>query len=251
MKKPNLSLIIITKNCSQTLERTLRSVVDLVDEIILVDDHSTDQTLAIAKQYHAKIFDYSGSFGQRKLFALKKADGNWILNLDSDEVLSKKLKTEIRVILKNPSASAYYLPYQNYCFDRPLLHGGEKYQMLRFFKKEAAIINNNLIHEHFELKAGYQVGKLRNNILHYSYRSLPQIYSKFTQYALLLANEKTRKNEKTGLKKIFLYPIHMFWARFFKDKGYQDGFIVRLPLDLGFAYMEFLTYFLMLFPKKI
>ncbi len=90
---------------------------------------------------------------------------------------------------------------------------------------------------------------MRNKILHYSYRSLTQLYKKFSGYAWKEAKRKRQQGERTSAKKIVLYPLHMFWARFIEDKGYQDGFF-RIPLDLGFAYMEFLTYFLMLFIKK-
>ena len=75
------------------------------------------------------------------------------------------------------------------------------------------------------------------------------MYKKFTDYAIRNASEKLKKGEKTSIKKIFIYPVHMFWARFIKDKGYKDGFF-RMPLDIGFAYMEFLTYFLLIFKKK-
>jgi len=229
MKKINLSLIIITRNCGLTLKSTLQSAVNLVDEIVLVDDNSTDQTLAIAKQYQAKVYNFKGSFGARKLFALNKASGSWVLNLDSDEQLSKKLASEIKSVVSLPretrrvkwgsQPSGYYLPYQNYCFNHPLHHGGENYRILRLFKKESVVINDDLIHEHFELKKGRYSGKLRHKILHYSYRSIFQIVRKFTNYAALEARKKTKQGEKTSLKKIFIYPLHMFWARYFKDKG--------------------------------
>ena len=75
------------------------------------------------------------------------------------------------------------------------------------------------------------------------------MFNKFTDYAKRDVQTKINNREKSSLKKIILYPLHMFWARFFKDKGYKDG-LFRIPLDLGFAYMEFLTYFLLLFKRK-
>ena len=67
------------------------------------------------------------------------------------------------------------------------------------------------------------------------------MYGKFTDYALREAKIKKEKGERTSLRKIFFHPAHMFWARFVEDEGYKDG-LFRIPLDLGFAYMEFLTY---------
>ncbi|PIS16108.1 hypothetical protein COT62_00145 [Candidatus Roizmanbacteria bacterium CG09_land_8_20_14_0_10_41_9] len=120
--------------------------------------------------------------------------------------------------------------------------------MLRLFKKNHTKISPNLVHERFELVSG-KAGILKNPIIHHSYRSLSQIFAKFTNYGRREAERKYRKNEPTSLKKIVLYPLHMFWARFIKDKGYRDGFF-RMPVDLGYAYMEWLTYMLLL-RKKI
>ena len=104
------------------------------------------------------------------------------------------------------------------------------------------------IHYVWTVSSG-RIGQLKNKINHYSYRNLINIYKKFTNYAIQEARLKKKAGEKTSLKKIFLYPLHMFWARFIKDKGYKDG-LFRIPLDFGFAYMEFLTYFLLVFKKK-
>jgi len=248
MSKIRLSLIIVTKNCAKTLELTLKSVKNLVNEIILVDDCSQDATLEIAKKYQAKIYNCSGSFSKRKKYALEKAHGEWILSLDSDEKLSEDLIKEIKITIDRPLFSGYLIPYQNHFLDQKINYGGEAYLQLRLFKKNAVIINADLLHEHFVLKKRFSLDKLNNKILHYSYRSLWQVFKKFTIYAKLDAKKRKNSGEKTSFKKIFLYPPHMFWARFIKDKGYQDG-LFRLPLDLGFAYLEFLTYFLMIFYK--
>ena len=70
------------------------------------------------------------------------------------------------------------------------------------------------------------------------------MFRKFTDYGIRMAKEKHLSGDKSSLKKIFIYPIHMFWARFIEDKGHEDG-LFRIPLDLGFAYMEFVTYLIL------
>ncbi len=111
------------------------------------------------------------------------------------------------------------------------------------FKNKSAFVKKTLVHYYYQIKKG-KVGQLKNKILHYSYLSIFQTYIKFTDYGIRMAKKKHLSGEKSSFKKIFLYPIHMFYARFIKDKGYKDG-IFRIPLDIGFAYMEFLTYFLL------
>ncbi|OGK17353.1 hypothetical protein A2774_04100 [Candidatus Roizmanbacteria bacterium RIFCSPHIGHO2_01_FULL_39_12c] len=264
-RKIELSLLMITKNSDELLAKSLRSVEGMVDEIVIVDNYSTDRTGEIAGKYGAKIYPRrSENLGGQKAYGLHKVKGDWVLNLDADEIVSYKLKRDIislfrgRPTLKSHTyqgrvkgMTGYYIPFQNHFLGRTLNYGGENYKMLRLFKKDAVKIDPVLLHERFELKRG-SAGRLGGKIYHYSYRSLRQMFGKFTDYAIREFKQKSRKGEKGGLKKILLYPPHMFLARFVKDKGYRDG-LIRIPLDIGFAYMEYLTYFLLTFyePKKL
>ena len=171
--------------------------------------------------------------------------GKWILILDSDEIVSEILQREIAKLVNRHIAEndGYLIPYHNHFLGRRVKYGGENYSMLRLFRRGTGKILPRLVHEKFELKSG-NIGELKGYLDHYSYRSLWQMYKKFTGYAIRDVRQKMAAGEKSSLKKIFLYPPHMFWARFIKSKGYRDG-LFRLPLDTGFAYMEFLTYSLL------
>ncbi|MCS6956222.1 MAG: glycosyltransferase family 2 protein [Patescibacteria group bacterium] len=242
-----ISLLTATKNNQKTIEKTLKSAKDLVSEIIIIDNGSTDKTLEIAKRYKAKIIFFKGdNLGRQYQKGLEKAENLWILILDSDEYLSSFLKKEIKDLIEKNQLDkydGYLIPFQNYFLNKPINYGGENYQMLRFFKKNKIYITSEKIHQKYILKSK-KIKVLKNKIIHHSYQSLCQTYKKFTYYAIEEAKQKIEKGEKSSFKKIFLYPLHMFYARFIKDKGYKDGFF-RIPLDLGFAYMEFLTYFLL------
>lgn len=238
---------MITKNCEDVIGDALKSAHDLVDEFIIVDGKSTDNTVEIADKYKAKVFYLDEEdLGKKRAYASSKAKGEWILFLDSDERLSANLRNEIKKIINSSTQfDGFLIPYQNHFLGHQLCHGGENYKMLRLFRRREAQINPAFIHEKVSLSKE-RIGQLKNKIFHYSYRSLAQMYKKFTDYALREARQKKQHGERTSIKKIVLYPVHMFWARFVEDKGYKDGFF-RIPLDIGFAYMEFLTYFLMLF----
>lgn len=244
--KSKLSLLTITKNAQGLIEKTLESVKGLVDEIIIIDNCSTDKTVEIAKKYGAKVYlHHEEDLGKQKRYGLGKCKGEWVLVLDADEYLSESLRKEIKelFVIRYSLLGKYdgfYIPFQNHFLSQSIKYGGENYKMLRLFKKNAVYINPALVHERFEINKG-KVGKLRGKIYHHSYRSLWQTYKKFTDYAIREAKQKFNNGEKSSLKKIFLYPLHMFWARFVEDRGYKDG-LFRIPLDLGFAYMEFLTY---------
>ena len=208
----------------------------------------------IAKKFKARVYLHrEENLGEQRAYGLKKVTNDWVLVLDSDEVVSVQLRNEIKEVLsiKYKVFSAFRIPFQNHFLGKPIKLGGENYSKLILFQKNQVKIKPSLTGERFELKVG-KAGGLKNKIFHYSYRTLTQMYKKFTDYAIRDFKEKAKSGEKGGLKKIILYPMHMFWARFVKDKGYKDG-LLRIPLDLGFAYMEYLTYFLLTFyePKKL
>lgn len=238
-----LSVLMITKNAAETLEKSLASIKKITDEIIIVDSKSTDRTVEIAKNYLAKVYIKEFSdIGKQRIFGLSKATSKWILILDCDEIVSEKLMKEIKSKIENNriTINGYYIPYQNFFLNKPLQYGGEDYKMLRLFRRIKLAIKPSLVHNKIQVK-DEKVGYLKGKIFHHSYRSFFQIFSKFTDYGIRMGKEKFLNREKSTFKKIFIYPIHMFWARFIKDKGYEDGFF-RIPLDLGFAYMEFMTY---------
>lgn len=242
-----LSLVMITYNAQVMLEKVLLSVKGLVDEIVIVDSYSNDNTIKIAKKYNARIYyKIYKDEGEQRNFGLEKVTCEWILTLDADEIVSPQLKKDIIEILKNNTEFvAFKIPYQNFFLGRTLNYGGENYEMIRLFRKNYGYAQPYQIHSQYKIKKG-KIGILTGKIYHYSYQSLSQLYIKFTQYAMREAKVKKSKKETTSIKKIFLYPFHMFWTRFIEEKGYKDG-LIRIPLDLGFAYMEFLTYFLLLF----
>lgn len=247
-----ISLLMITKNSDGLLEKSLYSVKGLVDEMVIVDDNSSDNTLQIAKKFKARIFRrHDVNLGTQRLFGLSKCRSEWILMLDADEVISEKLKKEIALsttkVRTRNDIVGYYVPYQNHFLGKPIYHGGEDYKILRLFKKKSAHIPESLIHEHVKVEG--KIGELKEKIYHHSYRTLQQTYMKFTDYAKREARRKLSAGEKTNLKKIIFYPLHMFWSRYIKDRGYKD-YSLRILLDLGFAYMEWLTYVLMVFYKN-
>ncbi len=251
-----LSVLMITKNAAETLEKSLASVKKIADEIIIVDSMSTDRTVEIAKNYLAKVYVKEFTdIGKQRIFGLSKAKGKWVLILDCDEIVSERLMHEIKSKIDNNriKINGYYIPYQNFFLDKPLQFGGEDYKMLRLFRRVKLSIQPSLVHNRIEVK-DERIGYLKGKIFHHSYRSIFQMFGKFTDYGIRMAKEKSLSKEKSSFKKIFFYPVHMFWARFIIDKGYEDG-LFRIPLDLGFAYMEFLTYFLLFFysvyPKGI
>ncbi len=246
-----LSIVMITKNVGRVIEEALKSVEGLWDELLVDDDGSMDGTRKIIQQYGGKIFTLKNrNLGERKQRLVDKAKEDWILVLDSDERVSEELYKEIKKIkMRNDKkVNGYSIPYQNYVFGKPVYYGGEAYGKVRLFRKGKGTIELSPVHEEVVVKGS--VGKLKGVFHHYSYRSFGQLFSKFTRYALIAAEEKKKKGEDISLTKLFLYGPHMFWARFIKEKGYKDGW-QGLVLASAFAYMEGLTYAMLLWRKRL
>ena len=140
--------------------------------------------------------------------------------------------------------TGWRIPYQNYVFGKPVYYGGEAYGKVRLFRRGYGRVLKTPLHE--EIAASGMIGEMKGRIHHHSYRSVGQLFGKFTQYAKIAASQ-TPRNDMA--KKLFLYGQHMFWARFVRDRGYKDGWR-GLVLALAFAYMEALTYVLLFLRKK-
>ncbi len=242
----DLTVLIITKNSSSTLEATLKSIVSWADKILIIDDFSVDGTSDIAYKYGCTaIHNDETGFSAQRAFALSQVKTKWTLVLDCDEVLTENNKKEIENAIRDEKTAGYYLYFRNHLFGKKLLYG-ELHKKLVLFQTKKATIQQREIHEQYEVEG--VIGELKSEVLHYSYQNIFQLYSKFFRYSILQAKQYKKENKQYGLRELFLNPCHMFYARFIKDGGYKDG-ITRLILDGAFAKMEFLSYFLVPFVK--
>src|SRR3989338_4403467 len=106
--KQTLSVVLSVHNEEKLLEEALKSIKDLADEIIVVDNESTDKTVQITKKYTKNIFVHQNtpnSLNAPKNYGFSKAKGDWILSLDGDEVIPVELAAEISRIINSPSDS--------------------------------------------------------------------------------------------------------------------------------------------------
>jgi glycosyltransferase involved in cell wall biosynthesis len=220
----NLSLIITTKNEEHDLPKCLESVKGLADEIILVDDNSTDQTLQIAKNYNAKIFSRTfDNYSNQKNYALGLAQNEWILHLDPDETLTLELKDEIKEIVsaKDQPYNGFYIGYINYFLGKKMNYGGlgtEKH--LRLFKKENVAFGLQLVHEGIKVQG--QTAVLKNKIVHNSYPNMEEYLEKLNRYTTLAACQMHAQGKKFSFFKLLVFPFQ-FHKRYTFRLGFLDG----------------------------
>lgn len=218
-----LSAIIITKDEEANIERCLRSV-QWVDEIIVVDSNSTDNTVAIARDFKAKVFhpEWKG-FGPTKQYALDQATGDWILSIDADEEVSFTLKNEILHLLETePPRDGYFVTRKTQFLGRWILHSGwYPDYVLRLFKKTSGRFTDALVHEKIVVEG--PTGRLNNPLMHYSYPTLEDYIRKLDQYSTLGAEELFKAGKKCSSYCLALKPPLSFLRKFIFQKGWRDG----------------------------
>ncbi|OGG03761.1 hypothetical protein A2Z33_04710 [Candidatus Gottesmanbacteria bacterium RBG_16_52_11] len=240
-----LIIVLITHNSKDTIVKSIRSTSQINNsnfKITCADNYSTDDTVKIIKNYGGKVYlTRETNFGKLKQFIVSKATGEWVLVLDSDEEVTPELGSQISKVINSPESKfdGYRIPYRNYCLGKPVTHGGEHYSKLILFRRGKGRVDPAWIHE--EVTVNGRVGELSGYMNHYSYRSIPQIFAKFTDYSGRMARKAAENGEKATLRNLFLHAPHMFWSRFVTSRGYKDGWR-GLLLAAAFAYMEQMAY---------
>ncbi|MFT3858118.1 MAG: glycosyltransferase family 2 protein [Aquabacterium sp.] len=196
MPPPTLSVTLITKNEAGNIADCIRSV-QWADEIIVVDSGSTDDTIDIARQLGAKVYQTSDwpGFGIQKNRALSHATSDWILTIDADERVTPALAKEIRQAVQRNASAAYASPRLTYFAGKPVRHcGWYPDHSARLFRRGRGRFSDHLVHEHLILDD--PVLRLKGDLLHYSYRDMQQARIKEDAYGRAGAQELIRKGRR-------------------------------------------------------
>jgi glycosyltransferase involved in cell wall biosynthesis len=219
-----LSVIMITKNEVQNIKACLDSV-HFADEVVIVDNESTDGTIELARAAGATVIvtnDWPG-FGPQKSRALAAANGQWILSIDADERITPELEKEILQIIRDPNAAdAYDISRRSWYCGRFIKHSGwTPDYVTRLFKRGKAQFTDHLVHE--RLVASGTVKQLKNVMLHYSYRNFSQVLQKVDNYSTLNAKQSYAKGKRAGIGTALLHGFWAFFRTYFIKRGILDG----------------------------
>jgi len=219
-----LSVIIITKNAAVHIEACLTSVA-WIDEIIVVDCGSTDNTVPLCRSFTDKIFitdDWPG-FGPQKNRALAKATGKWVLSIDADERITSDLKEEIKQVIMTARYAAFRMPRQSrYCGRWIKYSGWTPDYVIRLFLRDNARFSNDLVHEKVQVLRG-EIGTLKTPLLHYSFNSLEEVLDKTNRYSSANALKQYRSGKKSSLKKAIVHGLWAFIRTYILQAGFLDG----------------------------
>lgn len=235
-----LSLVIITLNEEDHIERCIRSA-PFVDDVIVVDSFSTDRTVEIAEKCGARVIQQKWpGYGPQKAFATSQAKNPWILSLDADEALSPDLANEIVQSFSNFDPEAGYLvPRKSFHLGQWIHHGGwyPDYQ-LRLFNKDHSNWNSATLHEKVEVKRHL---KLKHDLLHWVFEDLSDQVITNDKYSSLGAQAWFAQGKSFSLFKLLTKPLTKFIETYFFKLGFRDG-LPGFIISVGAAYSVFLKF---------
>lgn len=231
-----ISVAVATFNEEKNIGKCLEGVADWVSEIVVVDGSSTDKTVEVAKKYKARVYvaDNPPIFHINKQKAIDACSGDWILQLDADEVVTRELKDEIiKTINLQPKTynlkpiNGYWIPRKNFFLGQFLMKGGQYPDYtLRLYRRGKGKLPCKNVHEQAEVEG--KVGHLKNPLLHYPYADFSEYLQHFRRYTDLFANDYKEEKLKLSLTSfvsyIFIKPIHWFLLSYIRHKGFMDGF---------------------------
>lgn len=226
-----LSVALATYNEEKNLTSCLEAVKDWVDEIVVVDGESIDKTCQIAKEYGAKVIKTTNKpiFHINKQMAIDACRGEWVLQLDADEIVDQDLKEAILAIVEKGSRDdAFSVRRKNFFLGRWLSKGGQyPDEVIRFFKKGQAYLPCRSVHEQMEVSSG-KIGQLSGHLLHYPYPDFSEYLVKFNRYTQLTAQEYLNNPKiKPNVWHYILIEVKAmveFLSRYLRHKGFYDGF---------------------------
>lgn len=239
-----LSAVLIVRNESANLRPCLASI-RWVDEIIIVDGGSDDDTVEIARGYTDKVYverDWHG-YGVQRQRAQARATGDWIFMIDADERVTPELRAAIeRIVAQDDRNIAGAVPRLSFCFGRFIRHGGwYPDYVVRLYPCARGRYDNALVHEKVRLDPGMTVVRLHGDLLHYTYRDLEHYLVKSAAYAAAWASARGRESRRASLAQGILHGVACFVRMYLLRAGFLDG-RAGLLLALLSAHSTFAKY---------
>lgn len=220
-----ISGVIITYNEEEHLEKCLTSLIDVVDEIVVIDSFSTDRTEAICKQFNVTFIQHCfEGYIEQKNYAISQAKFEYILSLDGDEALSSELKKSILEVKQNCKHDGYYCNrLNNYCGQWIKHSDWYPDKKLRLFKKDSGEWKGINPHDNYTLKKGKTHKKLKGDLLHWIYSNYQEHNQKVENFSTIAAESYFKLGRKASIFKILFRPSWAFFKAYFLRLGFLDG----------------------------
>lgn len=241
-----ISAIILTKNEEARIEKAIKSL-SFCDEVIVIDDVSTDGTVELAKELGATvhIHEKNKTFSGQRNFAMDAARNEWVLFVDADEEVSEELKSEILRLKPDATAVGYALPRRDFFWEHEMKYGETKkvreQGIVRLMKKGSGVWVG-LVHERFV--SSRKAVRLNGFLNHYSHDSVTSFIEDVNNYSTIRSEELFKTGTKVSGSELILYPFGKFIYTYFLLCGFLDG-------PAGFVYSFIMSFHSFLVRAKL
>lgn len=218
-----LSVSIISFNEASNIGRTLDSIKLIASEIIVVDSHSTDNTQAIAEKYGAEVYaeEWKGHIRQKNS-ALEKCTQPWILSLDCDEVVSPELRDAIIEAVGRGLQPGYRVNRRTFYLGKLLRYTWQPDWNLRLVRKDAGPVWTGY-DPHDRLRITGRSGRLKGDLVHYSYADLRDHVQRLVAYAQIAANSYHQNGKRFQWHHLLINPQAAFVKKYLLKRAFLDG----------------------------
>jgi len=220
-----LSVLLPTFNNGEIVRHALESV-SWADEILVVDSFSTDDTLDICREYGARVIQHEYiQSAKQKNWAIPQCANEWVLQIDTDEVLEPGLREEIQSVLENPPAGVdgFRINFKHDVLGRWVRVDGlyPEYH-LRLFRRDVGRFEDKEVHAHVQVPG--EVRTLQKHIQHFGMTSLSKQLSNIDRYSRYQADELRKRGKRFRWSQVVLRPPAMFGYHYFWKRGFMAGY---------------------------
>jgi glycosyltransferase involved in cell wall biosynthesis len=217
-----VSVVIAARNAAALIGDCVASV-GWVDQVLVVENDSVDDTLGAARRAGAEAFSHPFvTIGRQRNAAIERARNEWILVVDADERCTPELAAEVRDILeRGPGHAAYRIGRRNFFLGREIRHGGwERDRPVRFFRRTLRY-DERPVHEHVMTRG--RAGMLRARLVHRPYGSLDEYFEKLDRYSRWWAEQNHARGQRGSALAVVTRPPARFVAMYVLRGGFLDG----------------------------
>lgn len=238
-----LTVLIPCKNEEKNIRACIESVREIADELLVADSGSSDRTIAIAREYGARIIEREYvNPADFKNWAIPQATHPWIFRLDADERVTSELAAEIkRTLAAPPKHDGYWVPRRSFFLGHEIKHSGwGSDRIIGLFRREGSRYAPVRVHEEVVVESG-NVGRLKGLIKHYSYWTWGQYFDKLHRYTTWSAEDLRDRGRRAGLMSFTFRPAWRFFRHYIIQLGFLDGLAGLVVSALG-AFAVFMKY---------
>ena len=221
----DISVVIIAKNEAHIIANTLQSLQPVINDIVIVDSGSTDETVSICRQFNATVIetDWAG-YGINKNKGIAAAKNNWILSLDADEAIDNELQQSLLQLSLQDDTEVFNIRFKNFFCNKWIRFGEWGFDKhIRMFNRKKVQWNNAAVHENLIFPDVIKITMLKGNILHYTVKNPIEYADKMNNYAMMNAKKYFDTGKKSNFFKQYFSPLFAFLQHYIFRLGFLDG----------------------------